>query len=503
MKIIKRILNTLKQSAILLGRNFFKFFKFIVNPKKVFKAGMQKQVEIKLFLKKLPKNTLEYFFLMVMRADSYAQRLQRKNPKAQIKEFEIKEYQKHLRKKTFKVVLTSALTIMLVISIPGLFTKYFAQSKGYQWIQTSWVGGSTSPVDTSTNLLTGWTKYFSKSKNNAVIADAAGVNLANVAATNVAESASGTYTAGVYSGGTYSGVNSATGGGVYSKSGVVKLKKPATAACSGNEECASGVCQTTCIPPCNATIGNGQSCAYSGLVYGIITGADGKLWMDRNLGATRVATAPTDIQAYGWLFQWGRKADGHQYTGRSGTPTPPAISNNVANTTAGIIDGATYTVNSPNTANFLTSTCSDAGYYNCDWLSDAQKNDTLWAGANGGINNPCPPGFRVPTGGTYTGVVDGNGAMQGEWAHLVALAGITNQNTAFNSNLKLPLTGVRDRGGVIGYEGTHTYYWSSRPYPVDEYTPSDAYILYIHSSGVDNSMSQLRSYGLAVRCLKN
>jgi hypothetical protein len=31
----------------------------------------------------------------------------------------------------------------------------------------------------------------------------------------------------------------------------------------------------------------------------------GRIWMDRNLGASRAATSPTDSEAYGDLYQWG------------------------------------------------------------------------------------------------------------------------------------------------------------------------------------------------------
>jgi len=34
--------------------------------------------------------------------------------------------------------------------------------------------------------------------------------------------------------------------------------------------------------------------------------------MDRNLGASRVATSSTDSAAYGDLYQWGRATDGHE-----------------------------------------------------------------------------------------------------------------------------------------------------------------------------------------------
>ena len=36
----------------------------------------------------------------------------------------------------------------------------------------------------------------------------------------------------------------------------------------------------------------------------------GRTWMDRNLGASQVATSYTDELAYGDLYQWGRLSDG-------------------------------------------------------------------------------------------------------------------------------------------------------------------------------------------------
>lgn len=45
-------------------------------------------------------------------------------------------------------------------------------------------------------------------------------------------------------------------------------------------------------------------------VYNPITG---RTWMDRNLGATRVATSLTDSLSYGYLYQWGREGDQHQF----------------------------------------------------------------------------------------------------------------------------------------------------------------------------------------------
>ena len=94
----------------------------------------------------------------------------------------------------------------------------------------------------------------------------------------------------------------------------------------------------------------------------------GRIWMDRNLGASQVATSQTDEKAYGDLYQWGRGADGHQLRT---SPTTNTLS----------------TTDVPGNAFFITST-------NYDWRSP--KNDALWQGVNG-INNPCPSGYRLPT----------------------------------------------------------------------------------------------------------
>ena len=43
----------------------------------------------------------------------------------------------------------------------------------------------------------------------------------------------------------------------------------------------------------------------------------GQVWMDRNLGALRVATKSADPDSYGTLYQWGRLGDGHEYRSSS------------------------------------------------------------------------------------------------------------------------------------------------------------------------------------------
>jgi hypothetical protein len=40
----------------------------------------------------------------------------------------------------------------------------------------------------------------------------------------------------------------------------------------------------------------------------------GRVWLDRNLGATRVAASSTDTEARGYYYQWGRNDDGHEFS---------------------------------------------------------------------------------------------------------------------------------------------------------------------------------------------
>ncbi len=98
-------------------------------------------------------------------------------------------------------------------------------------------------------------------------------------------------------------------------------------------------------------------------VVDVLNPSTGKTWMDRNLGASRVATSSTDAAAYGDLYQWGRLADGHQCR-NSGTTTQLSSSD------------------VPDHGDFILASSSPF-----DWRSP--QNDNLWQGVNG-VNNPCP-----------------------------------------------------------------------------------------------------------------
>jgi len=186
-----------------------------------------------------------------------------------------------------------------------------------------------------------------------------------------------------------------------------------------------------------------------------IVSTTGKTWMDRNLGATQLATSSTDAAAYGDLYQWGRAADGHQIR--------------TSGTTATLSSSDT-----PGNALFITN---NSGNYN--WRSP--KNDLLWQGV-GGVNNPCPSGFRLPTYAELD-------AERASW-------GTQNAAGAFASPLKLTLAGKRDGGN----NGSLTYstgvFWSSTVYAdFSGFLSFDA-----NNASMVNS---IRVYGLSVRCIKD
>src|SRR5574344_1989461 len=148
--------------------------------------------------------------------------------------------------------------------------------------------------------------------------------------------------------------------------------------------------------------------------------ATSKIWMDRNLGASQVATSSTDAAAYGDLYQWGRATDGHE-SRTSGTTATLATSD------------------TPGHGNFITTGSSP-----WDWRSP--QNDNLWQGVSG-TNNPCPSGYRLPTEAEWN-------AERTSWSS-------NNAAGAFTSQLKLPVAGNRNGSfGSLSYVGSSGNYWS-------------------------------------------
>jgi uncharacterized protein (TIGR02145 family) len=196
----------------------------------------------------------------------------------------------------------------------------------------------------------------------------------------------------------------------------------------------------------------GSVSAGTGEVQNPVTGA---IWMDRNLGASQVATIGNDAASYGDLYQWGRAADGHQLR-TSGTRTTLSSSD------------------TPGHSDFITTTSSPF-----DWRSP--QNGTLWQGVNG-VNNPCPAGYRLPTDTELNN-------EQLSWS-------TNNAAGAFASPLKLPVAGYRNySSGSLSSVGSLGSYWSSAV------NGTLSRYLYFFS-GFANMSSTNRAFGFSVRCIK-
>jgi uncharacterized protein (TIGR02145 family) len=198
-----------------------------------------------------------------------------------------------------------------------------------------------------------------------------------------------------------------------------------------------------------------------------VTSTTGEIWMDRNLGASRVADSSTDSMAYGDLYQWGRSADGHQCRESDTTSV-------LASTAASSPDSAWY-------GKFIVLEFNPFNVN--DWLSTQDSN--LWQGVNG-INNPCPTGFRLPTATEWNAEID-------KWEE----SGNKNSTGAYNSPLKLPFTGYRDiSSGDMEEVGSIGYYWSS--------SVSGDYANHISFASTAANLDPLfRAYVNAVRCIKD
>jgi uncharacterized protein (TIGR02145 family) len=141
--------------------------------------------------------------------------------------------------------------------------------------------------------------------------------------------------------------------------------------------------------------------------------------MDRNLGGFRAAQSEDIYQAYGWLYQWGRVADGYEICSSPTTTTPGS----------GDIPGH---------GDFIT--ISSLPF---DWRDG--QNDNLWQGVSG-INNPCPVGFRLPT--------------ESEWESEINSSSTQDAAGALASPLKLVRAGFRDLSdGTVKSAGIQVHRW--------------------------------------------
>ncbi len=211
----------------------------------------------------------------------------------------------------------------------------------------------------------------------------------------------------------------------------------------------------------------------------------GKTWLNNNLGAeyadmnnphgnynpAQQAVTSNDTLAYGSLFQWGRKADGHELI--------RWINANTGSAEYGFTPVAS---NDPSHSFFITS--------GNDWRVDSS--DTLWA-REISKNNICPVGYRLP--------LDPNRAndSENEWYQETQTWSSQDPSGAFNSVLKLSMSGFRspwEKGKVL-QQGIESSYWFGTA------NGSKAKSIDFYPNNVYSNANSVKTYGFSVRCIKD
>lgn len=168
----------------------------------------------------------------------------------------------------------------------------------------------------------------------------------------------------------------------------------------------------------------------------------GRVWMDRNLGASQACDFANDELCFGDYYQWGRYPDGHEKSGSS-------ISLKVQDS---------YNTND---GKFVINSL--------DWTT-GDSNGTF----RGATYNVCPVGFRVPS-----------------------LDELRAEDFSKNRDLfKLGYAGNRNKNGMIESTSLSAYFLSTTPTALDLYKAAK------YANGYESSSILRRTIGVSVRCIQ-
>ncbi len=186
----------------------------------------------------------------------------------------------------------------------------------------------------------------------------------------------------------------------------------------------------------------------------------GRLWLDRNLGASRVCTSLKDETCFGYYYQWGRNNDGHQIPNSATTRTVAKKINKVRKK---------FIKNSE------------------EWLiSDKKgaKRASNWSAIDG--SSICPIGYRVPT----------DTELAAETTK--ASSAVPNNTKVFKNFLKLPSAGYRySYNGRKDNQASYGFVWTTSAVGSHEAKnlQFDVYNTTLKES--------YRAFGFSVRCVKS
>ncbi|MCB4766125.1 MAG: hypothetical protein LGB66_02880, partial [Sulfurovum sp.] len=220
----------------------------------------------------------------------------------------------------------------------------------------------------------------------------------------------------------------------------------------------------------------------------VVNHQTGRIWLDRNLGASRVATSLRDVRAYGDYYQWGRPTDGHEIK-KSETSNIQLLSLHLPTKTKQdqpvfphLLPQYVYSLRSPLPEQFITT--------HNDWLASGVddkglRREVFFSRIDG--TGVCPWNFRVPTAAEWM-------AEYHTWEKLSG--GHTNRMEAYKSVLKLPSAGARLLNGNMGGMGGIGFYWAS------EASESETAKYINFDTSTTNILHDKRAYGIPIRCIR-
>jgi len=220
-----------------------------------------------------------------------------------------------------------------------------------------------------------------------------------------------------------------------------------------------------------------QTILFRGLEYKTVKSPyTDRIWLDRNLGATKVCESYEDSACYGYSFAFGRGYDGSQE--RNAPTTDQRKTQVTDNDNKFVVIG--------NTTPY-------------DWVERGVDDDIVqrlafFEATNG--DGVCPQGFRVPT-------ID---ELSDETKYNEKTDPFPTQNIQ-DHFLRLPYAGYKNsqsthRGSVFQGVGNEGAYWSITHYQNSEQTQSVRYMHYYTNGDFITYGLRYLANALSIRCIK-